>query len=62
MASARAREISRLNKHSDKHEHLHTTITALQEFQDGKLGPDYMKRMKFEDSKYIDRSAKYLGR
>jgi DNA-directed RNA polymerase omega subunit len=46
MASARAREIKRNNTHSDKHEHLHTPMTALKEFQEGKLNKDYIKRIK----------------
>lgn len=46
MASARAREIKRNNSHSDKHEHLHTPITALKEFQVGKLNKEYLKRIK----------------
>jgi len=46
MASARAREIRRQHKSSEKFEHLHTTITALKEFQDGKYDKEYLKRVK----------------
>lgn len=46
MASARAREIKRNNSHSNRHEHLHTPLTALLEFQEGKIGPEYIKRIK----------------
>lgn len=46
MASARAREIRRNNSESSKHEHLHTALTSLLEFQEGKLGKEYIKRIK----------------
>ena len=46
MAAARAREIKRHNKDSDKHEHLHSNITALLEFQEGKISSEYIKRVK----------------
>lgn len=46
MAAARAREIKRNNVFSTRHEHIHTPITALLEFQEGKLGPEYIKRIK----------------
>lgn len=46
MASARAREIRRLNQHSDRFEHMHTPVTALLEFQDGKLDKDYINKVK----------------
>ena len=51
MAAERAKEISRANRHSDKHEHLHTPITALLEFQNGDLGPEYI----YEVSKRLNR-------
>jgi DNA-directed RNA polymerase omega subunit len=37
IASARAREIRRQNKHSDKFEHTHALVTALQDIQAGKV-------------------------
>jgi len=46
MASARAREIKRLNANSNRFEHVHTALTALKEFESGKLGPEYIKRIK----------------
>jgi DNA-directed RNA polymerase omega subunit len=46
MAAARSREIKRHNKESEKHEHLHPVITALLEFQEGKISSEYIKRVK----------------
>jgi DNA-directed RNA polymerase omega subunit len=46
MAAARAREIARRHKNSESKEHINSPITALLEFQEGKLGPDYIKRIK----------------
>lgn len=46
MAAARARELKRQHQGSNKHEHIHTTVTALLEFQEGKLGNEYLKRVK----------------
>jgi DNA-directed RNA polymerase subunit K/omega len=46
MAAARAREIRRLNKSSERFEHIHPAMTALLEFQDGKLDKEYLKRIK----------------
>jgi DNA-directed RNA polymerase subunit K/omega len=46
MAAARSREIRRQHKSSEKFEHLHSNITALLEFQDGKLNGEYLKRIK----------------
>jgi DNA-directed RNA polymerase subunit K/omega len=61
MASARAREIRRQNKDSEKFEHLHSAVTALLEFQEGKLGADYMKKIKFTEpgDRNVDHKAKY---
>jgi DNA-directed RNA polymerase omega subunit len=46
MAAARAKELSRRHKQSESKEHIYTPITALLEFQEGKLGPDYLKRIR----------------
>ena len=46
LASARAREISRNNHHSERHEHLHTPVTALLEVQEGKIGREYLMKVK----------------
>jgi len=39
VASERAREIRRQNKESDKREHIHSIVTALQEIQAGTIEP-----------------------
>lgn len=46
MAAARSREIRRQHVSSDRFEHLHANVTALLEFQSGKLGPEYIKRIR----------------
>ena len=45
MAAARARAIKRQHSSSEKFEHIHTTMTALFEFQDGKFDESYIKRI-----------------
>ena len=61
MAAARSREIRRQNKDSQKFEHLHSNVSALLDFQSGALGPDYMKKIKFQEpgDHRIDRRAQY---
>jgi DNA-directed RNA polymerase omega subunit len=60
IAANRARELARNNKHSLKHEHVHTTVTALLEVQEGKIGKDYIKRIKFpEPRNMVDRGANF---
>lgn len=44
-ASARAREISRLNRSSTRFEHTHAPVTALLEVQEGKIGREYLKKV-----------------
>ena len=39
IASERAREIRRQNKDSDKREHVHSIVTALEEIQRGEIEP-----------------------
>ena len=39
IASERAREIRRQNKDSDKREHVHRIVTALEEIQRGEIEP-----------------------
>ena len=39
VASERAREIRRQNKESDKREHVHSIVTALEEIQRGEIEP-----------------------
>ena len=45
-ATVRAREIRRQHRESDKFEHVHSTVTALLEIQEGKIGREYLKRVK----------------
>jgi DNA-directed RNA polymerase omega subunit len=45
IATARAREISRNNRHSERKEHLHTPVTALLEVQAGKLGIEGLRKV-----------------
>ena len=61
MAAARSREIRRQNKDSMKFEHLHSNVSALLDFQNGTLGADYMKKIKFQEpgDRNIDRRAQY---
>jgi DNA-directed RNA polymerase subunit K/omega len=61
MAAARSREIRRQNKDSQKFEHLHSNVSALLDFQNGTLGADYMKKVKFHQphDHRVDRQAKY---
>ena len=47
VASERAREIRRQNKESDKREHVHSIVTALQEIQAGTVEPrKYLNKVK----------------
>ena len=46
MAAARAREIARQHKHDEKPGAPNAPVSALLEFQSGKLGPEYIKRIK----------------
>ena len=47
IASERAREIRRQNKDSDKREHVHSIVTALQEIQAGTIEPrKYLNKVK----------------
>lgn len=48
IASARAKEISRQNKESDKFEHTHPVVTALLEVESGKIGREYLNKVKKE--------------
>jgi len=64
MAAARAREIKRQQASSQRFEHIHTSVTALLEFQNGEHGPGYMKKVKFDTprDRAIDRQARYNNR
>lgn len=46
MASARAREISKQHKHSENPEHCYPIISALQECQEGKIGVEYIRKVR----------------
>jgi DNA-directed RNA polymerase omega subunit len=46
IAAARARELSQQNRHSDRHEHLHTPVTALLEVQSGELTIGDIRRVR----------------
>jgi DNA-directed RNA polymerase omega subunit len=46
MAAARVRELSRQHKHSEGREHLYPIVTALKEIQEGKIGREYLKRVR----------------
>ena len=47
IASERAREIRRQNKESDKREHVHSVVTALEEIQAGTVDPQrYLMKVK----------------
>ena len=62
LAAARAREIHRQHKESDKREHVFPIVTALLEIQEGQLTMDYMKKIKFTepgDRNRVDRRAQY---
>jgi DNA-directed RNA polymerase subunit K/omega len=61
MAAARAREIRRQHASSQKFEHVHTTVSALLDFQNGTVDGDYMKKVRFDTprDRAIDRQAKY---
>jgi DNA-directed RNA polymerase omega subunit len=59
IAAERSREIKRQNKDSDKREHVYSAITALTEIQEGKIGEDYLRKLKFKEHSNIDRRAQY---
>jgi len=47
VAAERSREIKRQNKDSDKIEHVHPTVTALEEIQAGKIDPqEYLDKLR----------------
>ena len=45
ITAARAREIKRQHRESDKREHVYSNLTALLEIQSGKIGSEYLKRV-----------------
>jgi len=46
IASQRSKEIRRAHKESNKFEHVHSNVTALLEVQSGKIGREYLKRVR----------------
>ena len=46
VAAHRAREIKRQHRDSMKREHVHSNLTALLDVQSGKVGAEYLKRIK----------------
>jgi DNA-directed RNA polymerase omega subunit len=46
IAAARSREIKARNRDSMKFEHIHPNVTALLEIQEGKVGREYLKKVR----------------
>ena len=46
MAAARAREIVRQHKNSGRTDQINAPVTALLDFQEGRIGPEYIKRVR----------------
>lgn len=46
IAAARSREIKHRNKDSEKFEHIHSNVTALLEIQEGKVGREYLRKVR----------------
>ena len=62
IATERAREIKRQHQESDKREHVYSIISALSDIQDGSVGKEYLKKIKFKDVYQKDHTARNLGR
>jgi len=64
MAAARARELRRQHASSNRFEDVHTNVTALLEFQNGKVDGTYMKKVRFNEpnDRRRDHQAKYNQR
>jgi DNA-directed RNA polymerase omega subunit len=58
IATERAREIKRQNQESDKREHVYSIISALTDIQDGSVGREYLKKIKFKDVHQKDHTAR----
>jgi DNA-directed RNA polymerase omega subunit len=59
IAAERSREIKRQNKDSNNREHVYSSVTALSEIQEGKIGEDYLRKLKFKEPGNVDRRAQY---
>jgi DNA-directed RNA polymerase omega subunit len=46
IAAARAREIKRQHKESEKREHIFPIITALEEIEAGSVGAEYIRKVR----------------
>jgi len=46
IASARSREISRQHKMSEDKTHIYPAVSALLEIQEGKIGAEYLNKVK----------------
>ena len=46
VAAARSREIKERNRESSKFEHIHSNVTALLEIQEGKIGKEYLRKVR----------------
>ena len=58
IAAERSREIKRQNQESDKREHVYSIISALTDVQDGSVGREYLKKIKFKDVHQKDYTAR----
>jgi len=58
IAAERSREIKRQNQESDKREHVYSIISALTDVQDGSVGREYLKKIKFKDVHQKDHTAR----
>ena len=58
IATERAREIKRQNQESDKREHVYSIVSALTDIQDGSVGREYLKKIKFKDVHQKDHTAR----
>ena len=46
IAATRSREIKRQHRESENREYIFPNVTALLEIQEGKIGKDYLKKVK----------------
>ena len=58
IATERAREIKRQNQESDKREHVYSIVSALTDIQEGSVGREYLKKIKFKDVHQKDHTAR----
>lgn len=46
IAATRAKEISRQHKADERHDYPHSAVSALLEVQSGKVGAEYLRKLK----------------